>query len=455
MPCSAQKNYRNNICMYKSMASTDAAEDYAPLPMSAYAAPTPPVGRGGCSRCVRTTCTYRSSELTFIGVDTSRVYCVFWSDSERWACALAVFRIFLGSGVIATSAWAWSGPKTARESLGLRMVELTSWGLLMTAIFFLSAGVAYVAARVKLGSGRGRLIATPAPVYNESAVPVASSAGSYTYVESIPQAVAVAPSISGSGTRTMAPQAPPPHPVRLTADSAPPEEQLGGAAWLRDRDRVSGMMRPPPESRFEKLEDGWRRFVIVSWEVAFAFQFIITLGFWAAGPAFEPSFSTGAFASETSAQIGSTVFQHAVFALLLMDACVNFIPAYLAHYAYLFIIIVCYLFANIMYTLIDTPVYSAITWKNALSYYGLIIALVFLFAGLVLAKAAFVSKVWCLKRQWQRRLRAGASRSTTGMAPGGPQDVGSDRDGSIAMPYAPGTRSYGTTSAGPTAIEYA
>ena len=85
-------------------------------------------------------------------------------------------------------------------------------------------------------------------------------------------------------------------------------------------------------------------------------------GFWGAGAALEPDFSTGAFNTDSPAQIASTAFQHVVWGLLIFDGVINRVPVFISHYGYLFIISVAYLFTNLMFALLDMPVYAGVTW---------------------------------------------------------------------------------------------
>ena len=246
---------------------------------------------GACRSC----CTRCCYELNFEGVDTSGVYNTACSNKESWACALACMRSFLGVGVIATSAWAWAGPVTARDPLGLRMVELTSWGLLMTTIFFLSSGFAYFASRWVFGDAAGALgpnglIAPPAKpaAAGDTAIPPAYNSNSGPP----PTAVIVSsPSYAQSSTRAyVAPPMQPPlsaaasngvpaSPGQTAAAAAAHNGGGGGGTVLPSRacqGRCCQAARASP--RYNCMEAGWRRFCIVAWEVAFAYEFVITVG---------------------------------------------------------------------------------------------------------------------------------------------------------------------------------
>jgi hypothetical protein len=251
-------------------------------------------------------------QLAFVGVDLRDMYRTVCSDSERSTLTWALVRIFLGAGTAATTAWAWSGPKTARISLLLRLCELTSWGLIMTSVYFLCAGLGAWYSYCALGSTDGSYATFPRVRRKgpQPAMPVATGDSDYrppvlgapkpspkagdaeAGLAAAPPTFASAPTgmMSPHGGRVMAPAAasmlPQEPPAAPTAHQ--PESTMPAGAPREGADATNvPAAEPAPAGRgaataadeARRRRPGWhaydtflRRFTVVSWELAISFE---------------------------------------------------------------------------------------------------------------------------------------------------------------------------------------
>jgi hypothetical protein len=333
------------------------------------------------------------------------IYLVSFAGGEIPAFYLACLRLLAAAGVIFITVWAWT---RYSDPLGYRLVTLTGWGLIITALYFFFASVGYFLAVLASGRGkrvgrklircdcrneRTKLLMTPSPSPSSSsstsgqqtARPIDTIADvNYLLQQQQPSSSAGQAASTTPATADAILLLPTPlyRPVekQWTIDNYPPAPQ---GSFLR---------------RLQKVDFVVRGIVIMLWAFC-TIEVVITILFWAGGGAL----GLLDFNGRTSSQIVSSALQHAMLPFLLVDLALSRMPVLPAHCLYLLLLYIAYLFANIMYTTVGPgPVYKNITWANGQSY-GVAIA-----GGAILALAFGFS--WFLSEVKRRACHYGDPR---------------------------------------------